>query len=73
MWLAGVTLCGHGEKASLFTRRPETVDHNRERERQRERVSTLITCAIIFSIISISITCNTSLYNIILILLPDQI
>ena len=32
MKLAGATLCGHGEKASIFFRRAETVDHNRERE-----------------------------------------
>ena len=39
MKLAGATLCGHGEKASIFFRRAETVDHNREREKLTSCVS----------------------------------
>ena len=35
MQLAGVAFCGHGDKVSLFfSKRPETVDQNRERERE---------------------------------------
>ena len=31
MQLAGVAFCGHGDKVSLFfSKRPETVDQNRE-------------------------------------------
>ena len=36
MQLAGVAFCGHGDKVSLFfSKRPETVDQNRERETKK--------------------------------------
>ena len=41
--IAGVALCGHGEKASSYSRRPDTVDRNQERERDTESSDIFIT------------------------------